>query len=446
MRSPPAQLCLYGGVSILLMLLALQFHLPGALVVGSADRESALIAVLMVSLIPYLLAVRVVVRREFKRGAIWIVLGVAVLLRAILLLQPPFPSTDIFRYVWDGRVQAAGINPYLYLPSDPALQSLRDLAVFPNINRADVALTIYPPMAQLIFAAVGSIGGGVIAMKIAMLGFDCLAILCVGALVGLAGLPRARLLIYAWNPLVLWSFALDGHIDAAASGLLALALLLRARHRDGLAGATLALATLVKFLPIVVAPAFARGGNLLRPLLAGLATIFVLYGIYASVGWQVLGFLGGYSAEEGLDSGAGIWLLAGLSRLTTLPHDAVMVYGICATAAFTWLGLTIMRAPAGPACDDIAHLCRDCALLASVAMVAISPHYHWYFAWLAVPAVIAANPAFIWLASAPLLLYLDPFEERFIWPSLIYVPALVLFLKDRWRLSTPLALSQGDAV
>ena len=56
----------------------------------------------------------------------WVVLLVAAALRLPLIVSPPFLSTDIYRYVWDGRVQAAGVNPYRYLPADPALASLRD--------------------------------------------------------------------------------------------------------------------------------------------------------------------------------------------------------------------------------------------------------------------------------------------------------------------------------
>ncbi|MBV9078161.1 MAG: hypothetical protein JO048_11835, partial [Methylobacteriaceae bacterium] len=74
------------------------------------------------------------------------VLAVAALLRLTVFLPPPYHSTDAYRYVWDGRVQAAGINPYRYLPSDPALASLRDGTIWPRINRADYAPTIYPPV------------------------------------------------------------------------------------------------------------------------------------------------------------------------------------------------------------------------------------------------------------------------------------------------------------
>ena len=79
-----------------------------------------------------------------RRSALVAILLVAGLLRAIALFAPQALSTDAFRYVWDGRVQAAGINPYRYVPADPALESLRDTKIYPNINRAGYAHTIYP--------------------------------------------------------------------------------------------------------------------------------------------------------------------------------------------------------------------------------------------------------------------------------------------------------------
>jgi len=377
----------------------------------------------------YLAAIRLILRHRLSGAAIWIVLGVAVAMRAALLPAPPFLSSDIYRYVWDGRVQTAGINPYRYVPADPALAGLRDSAVFPLINRATYARTIYPPAAQAIFGLIGRITRTVLGMKIAMVGFEVLAVLCMLRVLTIAGLPPERVLIYAWNPLVLWSFACDGHVDAAAVGLLAVALLCRARHRDGVAGAFLAGAALVKFLPVVVAPAFVRGGRLWRPALAGAAVVVVLYALYLSAGPHVLGFLPTYGAEEGLDDGSGFWLLAGLSRLFVLPPGAASIYMLCVAAGFGLLALWIARGRT----SDVGRLCRDTAVLAACATAAISPHYAWYFAWLALPCVVAPVPAVIWLSVAPVVLYIDPFHERFFWPSLVYLPAAGLTLAALWR-------------
>src|SRR5580692_1437611 len=109
----------------------------------------------------------------------------------------------------------------------------------------------------------------------------------------LARLPRERVLIYAWNPLAVWAFAGNGHVDAIAIGLLGLALLLRATRRDTWTGAVLGAAILVKFLPAAVAPAFWRRQAAWRTPLIALGVIVALYLCYASVGWHVLGFLPG---------------------------------------------------------------------------------------------------------------------------------------------------------
>ena len=177
----------------------------------------------------------------------------------LLLTAPPILSSDSYRYVWDGRVQAVGINPCRYVPADPVLASLRDPVVYPRINRAGYARTIYPPLEEVVFAVAGRVSDNVTGMRLVMLGFEAVGIVCLLRLLPLAGLPGERVLIYAWNPLALWSFANDGHVDAIAVGLLGLALLLRARHKDGWAGAALAGAVLAKFFPLVVVPAFLRG-------------------------------------------------------------------------------------------------------------------------------------------------------------------------------------------
>ena len=346
-----------------------------------------------------------------------------------MLAAPPILSTDIYRYVWDGRVQAADINPYRYIPADPALATLRDTVIYPQINRADYARTIYPPVAQMVFAAVGRISDSVMGMRLAMLGIEALGIVCLLRLLPLAGLPRERILIYVWNPLAVWSFANDGHVDAIAVGLLGLALLLRARHKDGWAGAALAGAVLAKFFPLVVAPALLRGGRFWRPTLAGLAVIAGCYGLYIGASWHVLGFLRSYGQEEGITPGHGIWLLAGLATLGKLPPDATPIYAACVAIAFFALVVAILRQP--PPANDAQALCRDTALLGAAAMVATSPHYHWYFAWLALPAVVAPSRALLWLATIPLLLIQEPVPgDRFFWPSLVYVPAILLLLAD----------------
>jgi hypothetical protein len=437
-------LAVHGALLLGLMAGGLLLHQSGARSIGDPLHVDLFVGVLALAVFVYFSTVRLVLHRAQPRQAIWLVLGVALILRVVLITNPLLLSSDIYRYVWDGRVQAAGINPYRYIPADPALTALRDTAIYPNINRRSYARTIYPPAAQVVFAIVGRITQTVLAMKLAMLAFEIVAVLCLLRLLALARLPAERVLIYAWNPLVLWSFACDGHVDAIAVGLLAVALLCRAERRFGAAGAFLAGAVLAKFLPIVVTPAFLRGGSFWRPALAGLAVILVLYGLYISAGSHVLGFMPSYDQEEGIDNGTGFWLLAGLAHVMTLPHGVSAIYIACVAAFLGLLSIAILRhQPAHGTAADVTLLCRDTAVLAGCAMAALSPHYTWYFAWLALPSVIAPIPAVIFLSAAPVALYLDPYNSHFLWRAIIYVPAAALTFARLWRLPQAVPTPEG---
>ena len=364
-----------GTALLALTLFGLMVDVPAAAGDTRIFRVRMLLGLLVVAAAVYFAAVRLILRCAWPRGTVWIVVGVAIALRVLLLAAPPILSTDIYRYVWDGRVQAAGINPYRYVPADAALASLRDPVVYPQINRADYARTIYPPLAEVVFAVIGRVSDTVTGMRLVMLGFEAVGIICLLRLLPLAGLPGEHILIYAWNPLALWSFASDGHVDGVAVGLLGLALLLRARHKDGWAGAALAGAVLAKFFPLVGVPAFLRGGRFRRPALAGLLVVGCGYELYSGAKLHVLGFLPSYVQEEGFGSGSGIWALAGLATLIALPSGAVLIYAAVVAVAFLALAVGILWQPA-PA-NDAQALCRDTGLLAAAAMAATSPHYHW---------------------------------------------------------------------
>jgi len=433
-------LAAYGALLVGLTLGALALHVPGDPNVGSVALKNAFVGVVAVAVAAYFASVWLVLHRKLPNRAIVLVLAVAVALRLPVLLAPPFLSSDVYRYVWDGRVQAAGYNPYRYIPSDPALAGLRDASISPMINRADYAPTIYPPAAQVIFAAIGRVSQTVFAMKAAMVGFELLAVLCLLRLLAIARLPSKRILIYAWNPLTVWSFAGNGHVDAAVIGLLAAALLLRILQRDALAGVIFGAAVLVKFLPAVVAPAMWRARAGWRFAAAALAVMVALYACYAGAGWRILGFLPGYGTEEGLSSGTGVWLLAGLALLVELPRAAAPVYFAAVAIALAALGawIAFRRRPAPGSAEDVVAVCSGAAILMACLSAAIAPHYAWYFAWLALPSVIRPFRGVLWLSATPVLLDIDPLNERFIWASLVYLPAIALALADL-RLAHPRA-------
>jgi alpha-1,6-mannosyltransferase len=414
-----------GAALLGLTLAGLALHQPGAITLPSLRVTWIFVALMAAAAVAYFGAVTLVLHRPMPRGTLWLVLGVAVVLRACVLPAPPFLSSDVFRYVWDGRVQNAGINPYLHVPADPALASLRDAAIYPHINRADYARTIYPPFAQLVFRAVAAISPTVFAMKTAMVVFEAIAVTAVLRLLALAGLPLERILIYAWNPLAVWAFAGNGHVDAIAIALIGLALLARAGHRDGLTGALIGGAFLVKLLPIAVAPALWRRWDWRMPA-ACIAVALALYAWYIGAGRYVLGFLPAYTGEEGVTQGNGIWLLAGLGELIHLPTAASIAYVAAGACVLAVLAVWIIAHGR----DTIVSIAGNVAVLAAVTMTVLSPHYAWYFAWLALPCCIRPIASVIYLSAAGLLLYVNPLNEHFLWPSLLFIPAACLALME----------------
>src|ERR1700686_1366993 len=113
--------------------------------------------------IVYLLAIReFFATPRFPRRVIVIGLVLAALWHLPFLLAPPGADDDIHRYVWDGRVQRLGYNPYIVVPSDPALTGLHTPETR-TLNHADLP-SPYPAGAQLFFRAVTAIHESVFAL------------------------------------------------------------------------------------------------------------------------------------------------------------------------------------------------------------------------------------------------------------------------------------------
>src|SRR2546425_199649 len=231
----------------------------------------------------YLIAAWLIVRARSARSTLIIVLVLAGIFRLSIVFSPPYLSDDIYRYVWDGRVQAAGINPYRYIPADRSLFNLRDDEIYPKINRRDYARTMYPPVAEGVYFLTTRVSESVTWMKATMVGFEAVAVWAIMQLLVSFGLPRQRILIYAWHPLAIWEFAGSGHLDAIAIAFIALALLARRKNADAATGVALGCATLVKFFPLVLFPALYKRWSWKMPL-AFAITVAVSYLPYLSVG------------------------------------------------------------------------------------------------------------------------------------------------------------------
>ena len=290
-----------------------------------------------VQILIYFAAAWLSLRTKDSRTLLLLGLVFAALFRVSILFSPPYLSDDIYRYVWDGRVQAAGINPYRYIPADDALAGLRDEKIYPNMNRRDSAHTIYPPVAEAFFLLITRFSESVTWMKATMIGFEVVAVWALVQLLTSFGFARQRVLIYAWHPLAIWEFAGSGHLDAMAVAFIALALLARRRRGAVSTGFFLACATCVKLFPAVLFPALYLRRSW-KMALAFAATILVAYLPYLSVGpVGVLGYLPGYASERGMVSGEQYFLLA-VARRVLSAHVPTSAYLIVAAALLGVVG------------------------------------------------------------------------------------------------------------
>jgi len=363
--------------------------------------------------------------------ALWLIFGLGIMLRAYVLLFDPLLSSDIYRYVWDGRVQAAGINPYRYFPAHETLAFLRDGAIFPHINRVDTAVTIYPPVAQFFFLIVTRIGESVTMMRLALLGCEAVTVVLIMLLLRRMNHPVTRVIAYLWHPLPLWEIANSGHVDALMVALMLLGLW-TALTGHALRGAVLvALSMLVKPYVAPVLAGIWRPWDLKMPLVV-IAVVALCYLPYLSVGWGVLGFLTkGYLTEEGISAGNDLWLLS-LWRLVFGEHQGdVIAYVVLAALVLMFKGLSVARSSDGA----IASTLADINMLLLLTLLLLSPNYPWYFL-IITPFTALCGSAPTWVVSIGALLLSEQLDWDFYIPRMVTKSILFGGLLLAWAFTT----------
>jgi alpha-1,6-mannosyltransferase len=362
----------------------------------------------------YLIAAAVVLRVPRGGGsslpALGLILLFGLLFRLALLPTQPTLSDDMFRYVWDGRVQANGLSPYRYPPGAPEVAPLHagDRTIWPHINRQD-AVTIYPPGAQMAFAAIWRVvGDSLSGYKAAFVLAELLGGVLLLGLLRALNQPLERILIYLWSPLLVFEVAHAGHVDGLMLPLLILAFYARVKERPWLLGLALGAATLIKLFPLLLVPALlpvaaaplapaalgthGESRSRWRPaanmLLAMAAIVAAGYAPYVLQPGAAVGFLPKYFDENfNLGLAKALFALAPTFGQSGARLANAVTFGGLALLS----GLFILR----PAADGRAALGR-CVWSIGWFTLFTQNLFPWYLLWLLPLIVVFLEPGKLW--------------------------------------------------
>jgi alpha-1,6-mannosyltransferase len=396
-----------GGLSALMALGALSaavyaFALPavGWLAVEPLAAHPVVFGVLFAL---YLAAAWLVSARvRPTRTALVVVLGFGLLYRALMLPTPVYLSSDLYRYLWDGRVQLAGVNPYRYAPAAPELAHLRDVESHDRINRA-TARTIYPPGAQWLFAlAAALVPSSIVGWRSLLLLFEVATVAMLVRLLPRLGAPATAVIAYAWSPLVVFEGTQAGHVEIAMVSLVLLALRLRQTGSSVLAGAALGVAILVKLYPAVLLPAWWRRDDWRFPATTA-ATVGLGYLPYVTtLGAGALGFLPEYltSPED-----HNIGLRALLTHPFGLTGEGARSVAMALLFAALAVALVVIGRQAG---QDPLGLWRASALAVGSYLLLVPTAMHpWYVVWIVPFLCVRPSPAWLWFSGAVTVSYVS---------------------------------------
>ena len=374
-----------------------------------------------------------------------IALGAALVFRLVAACGAPSLSDDVYRYVWDGRVQLHGLHPYAHAPQDPELDALRD-ADSASINHPELR-TIYPPLAELVFAVLAALGLGVRGFQLGFGLLDFGVVLALDRLLRTLDLPRERVVLYAWNPLAIVESATSAHVEPLGLLLLVLSTLALARDRRSLSAAALACSIQAKLVPLVLVPTFARR---IRPweILVLVAVVLALALPYAITGpalgaglvdyaarWEfnALGFAGVRGALAALDTGHALVPLLGAlhagDRLYRLAWPEPLARLVVLASLAAWIAWVASRRIADPLRE---------ALLLLGALLLLAPTVHpWYALWiLPFAAASSSVPWLVFAALVPLAYTGRGGDVSWLVRAIEYGPLLVLLgvarARHRW--------------
>ncbi len=309
------------------------------------------------------------------RYKIGLILLISLLARIFMLGMPV--SDDVYRYLWEGKIIAAGESPYQFPANHAHYEAHRD-HYWEGMNHKD-KLTAYPPLVELLFASVSSIAYSPWMFKALFVLADMCVVWVLISFLTLRGLDVRTALLYALNPLTLFAIAGEAHFDVLLILTMMLAMLCVEKKAFAWSWVWLGIAIQIKIIAVVLVPLFLWRCHwryawlLLIPLVVpSLYFIDSLSGMF-----QGLWVFGGLGAFNGPIHGPISYLLDG--NITWASRVVFVLFGLI-TLWIIWAVRTPVKA---------AYL-----LIASLVLLSPVVHY-WYILWV-IPFVVL-YPGLSWL-------------------------------------------------
>jgi len=353
------------------------------LVVSKAPLGSGIFyAVVGIATLAYAAVVARIWREPVRsRRLLFVAFAMALAFRIPPAVAPVGVDSDMVRYLWDGRVQLLGYNPYAVKPDDPSLAHTHRNHSAAMPSRHD--RTPYPPAAQLFFRFVVSLHDSTLAMKLALLACDLLTMVVLWRWLHFSGRSEWLTLTYAWNPLVVLEVAHSGHIDALGALWTVAAAFWLSRRRTQLATIAFVLAVTTKLMPVVLAPLF-LGRIRRRDIALGAGCLIALYLPYWAADGTALGAVPNVVDRVRFNSP----VFSTLSAIA-FPRFAAGVALVLALAAATWARFRLSH-------DDPAAWAWPMAIAIACAPVI----YPWYVLYLTPFLFTTATlPLAVWTIS-----------------------------------------------
>ena len=265
-----------------------------------------------------------------------IIITIGVFARLLFLAYPA--GNDVFRYVWEGYIQNLGFNPYVFAPTHPALADIARGEIYPiwqQINHPDLSAA-YPPLILLLFRLLAGVNPDPFFFKIVMVVFDIGVMIVLMLMISHLSVHPSRLILYAFNPLVLLYIAGEGHVDVIQLFFLCISLYLILCKKHYFSGfLVLGLAVVSKYFALLAWPFLASAENRLKNFAVLIPLILYIPFMDAGSGlFQSLGlFANNYHYNDSVAmlirflfgdlhlSAAAIFLMAGLTLIYLVVHN-----------------------------------------------------------------------------------------------------------------------------